>query len=72
MHAGNRKGTVEGGGSSLNPVWNKPLTLEIDPDVEELKLEIVDKSPSAQLHKFVGSLSLPFMDWPEGEEIDSA
>ena len=70
IQAGNRKGTIEGGGTTLNPVWNKPLTLEIDPDVEAIKLDVLDKSPSAQLHKLVGSVSLPFNDWPEGEEID--
>ena len=70
VYSGNRKGTIEGADPGLNPTWNKPLTLEIDPDVSFLKLEVLDKAPSNQIHKFIGECSISFEEWPEGEEID--
>jgi hypothetical protein len=32
--------TIEAGKKGLNPVWNKPVVMEISPDVEAVKLEV--------------------------------
>ena len=70
VNAGNRRGTIDGALQGLNPVWNKPLTLEIDPDVVSLRCNVIDKAPSSNIHKFIGDLTIYFDDWTEGDEID--
>jgi len=70
VNAGSRKGTIDSVETGLNPVWNKPLTLEIEPDVTAFKIEVRDKNASNPIYKFIGSVTIPFEGWPEGEEID--
>ena len=60
VNAGSRKGTIDSVETGLNPVWNKPLTLEIEPDVTAFKIEVRDKNASNPIYKFIGSVTIPF------------
>lgn len=33
LSVGSKKMTIEGGSEGLNPVWNKGVTIDVDPDV---------------------------------------
>lgn len=69
--AGNRKVTIESGKKGLNPVWNKPVVLEISPDVEEVKLEVLDRLGNATNGgKNLGVITVKLDDLKEGEEYD--
>ena len=35
-----------------------------------LKVDVRDKNASAAMHKFIGSVTVAFDEWPEGEEFD--
>jgi hypothetical protein len=52
VFAGNRKGVIDGFTKSLNPVWNKPLSLEIDPDVVSFRhsTTLSPSPPPSALH----------------------
>jgi len=47
VHCGTHMITVEGQSKGLNPVWNKPVVMEVFPDVEAVSFEVLDRLGTA-------------------------
>ena len=66
VHCGTHMVTVEGQSKGLNPVWNKPVVMEVLPDVQAVSFEVLDRLGTATNGgKWLGTLQVPLDELAE-------